>query len=124
MTGTLSIDGVPLAMTACTSGHDKTVFVEVATARGTLHFQNRSLMWNGETMACDALPTNKAIWGGGTRADGTAYFRGELKFTCKTRSGTVDGDLDLECGHITPAERAQLDANRSKKQDELRGSSR
>jgi hypothetical protein len=117
MTGTLAIDGTAVAMTVCRPGSDKTIFVEVATPKGSLHFQDRSIAWivDGarQNLACDPLPTNKAIWGGGVRGDGTVYFRGELKFTCKGAIGVVDGDLNLECGRITADERTKLDANRT-----------
>jgi hypothetical protein len=116
MAGALTIDGAAVAMTVCRPGRDTSIFVEVATPRGSLHFQDRAIAWmterGRETLACDPLPTNKAIWGGGARADGTVYFRGELRFSCKGTVGTVEGDLDLECGRITPDERAKLDANR------------
>jgi len=115
-TGTLTIDGTAVAMTGCRAGSETSVFVEVATPRGSLRFQDRTLSWKTERglerLRCEPLPTNKAIWGGGARADRTAYFVGELKFTCAGAIGTIDGDLDLECGHITYEERALLHTNR------------
>ena len=124
--GTLTVDGAPAPITACRPGHGVTTFVELVTAAGTLRFENKQLAWNGEVLACTKLDRS---WGGGTRPDGTAYWRGTLRFSCD-RAGTNDsrpqervtGDLTVDCGGITPTERAQLDANRESMLDEQRRS--
>jgi hypothetical protein len=45
-------------------------------------------------------------------APNTYYWRGTLSFQCRGPSGEVAGDLDLDCGGITDAERANLDKQR------------
>jgi hypothetical protein len=116
ITGTLVVDGTPLAIGACrprASGH---VFVEIVTPRGVLRFEDKQLFWQptlaspdrGAPLTCTRLDRS---WGGGSRPDGSAYWRGTLAFDCADGARTVTGDLVLDCGQITPAERAQLDAN-------------
>lgn len=113
--GTLTVDGAPAAITACRPGHGVTTFVELVTAAGTLRFENKQLAWNGEVLACTKLDRS---WGGGTRPDGSAYWRGTLRFQC----ARVAGDVTVDCGGITPTERSQLDANRQQMLDEQRRS--
>ncbi|HLL22234.1 MAG TPA: hypothetical protein VK427_08880 [Kofleriaceae bacterium] len=114
--GSLSIDGKPLAPTACRVGRGVGTYAEVVTAQGKLRFEDKQLFWTtdakvgrGETLACDKLERS---WGGGMRTDGTAYFRGHLIFTCTGTAGAIVGDLELDCGGITAEERAQLDKSR------------
>jgi hypothetical protein len=82
------------------------VFVEVDTPKGTLHFGEGKLAWNGSPVACSKLDRS---WGGGVRRDGSAYFRGTLAFRCEH----VAGELSLDCGGITPEEGAELASNRA-----------
>jgi hypothetical protein len=106
VTGTLTFDGKPAGLTACRPGHAVHVFVEVDTTLGTLRFGDAKLSWQGSEQACQKLDRS---WGGGVRRDGSAYFRGTLAFRC----GTLEGDLVLDCGQITPAEAAELAHNRA-----------
>ena len=106
VTGTLTVDGKPARFTACRPGHAVHVFVEVDTTLGTLRFGDAKLSWQGSEQTCQKLDRS---WGGGVRRDGSAYFRGTLAFRC----GTLEGDLALDCGHITPAEAAELARNRA-----------
>lgn len=118
VTGTLSRDGAPLAITACRAGRGVTTYVELVTAAGKLRFEDRQLFWShdpaavsrGEPLACDQLDRS---WGGGQRVDGTSYFRGHLIFTCRGAAGAFAGDVTVECGGVTAEERAQLDRNRA-----------
>lgn len=106
VTGTLTVDGKPARLTACRPGHVVHVFVEVDTTLGTLRFGDAKLSWQGSEQTCQKLDRS---WGGGVRRDGLTYFRGTLAFRC----GTLEGDLALDCGHITPAEAAELAHNRA-----------
>lgn len=129
--GTLTLGGQPLAITACRPGRDPQLYVDLVTASGALRFvsgESERLFWNprpaagtrGEPIAC-AIPHRS--WGGGTRKDGAAYFRGELAFSCRAVPGVLDGVLEgkvsLDCGDISPLEREGLDAQRRRKRDEL-----
>ena len=105
ITGTIVDDGVAITPTACRVVRETVLVVEAITPRGTLRFANAQLVWKGSALACTKLDRS---WGGGSRTDGTHYWRGMLDFVC----GTVTGKLELDCGGITPAERAQLDKNR------------
>jgi hypothetical protein len=124
--GTLTVDGAPATLTACRPGHAVHTFVEVATSKGKLRFEDRRLYWHrdpdaitrGDELSCDKLDRS---WGGGFRADGTAYWRGTLAFSC-TGPATVSGNLVLDCGHITAQERSQLDSNRQQLLDKQQGS--
>ncbi len=113
--GTLSLDGKPLVVTACRPGHGVTTFVELVTDKGKLRFEDRQLFWStdehkrGDRLDCEKLDRS---WGGGTRTDGTSYFRGHLIFTCKGAAGALTGDVTVDCGNITADERASLDKNR------------
>jgi len=114
--GTLTLDGQPLEIRACRPGRGVTTYVELVTAKGTLRFEDRQLFWSadpaggrGDALACERLDRS---WGGGTRTDGTSYFRGQLIFACRGPVGALAGDVTVDCGGITPEERAQLDRNR------------
>ena len=119
--GTLSLDGKPLAITQCRAGRGVTTYVELTTAAGKLRFEDKQLYWappgeplRGDLLACDKLDRS---WGGGLRGDGTSYFRGHLIFVCRGPQGQpLTGDVQVDCGGITAAERAELDKNR----DEMR----
>lgn len=102
MTGTLTVDGAPALLRRCQPFHQTHTFIEVDTSLGTLRFENKQAYWNGDLLACTRLDRS---WGGGVRADGTAYWRGTLDLAC----GRVVAKLKLDCGAITPAERAALD---------------
>ncbi len=106
VTGTLTADGKLAWLTACRPGHAAHVFVEVDTTLGTLRFGDAKLSWQGSEQTCQKLDRS---WGGGVRRDGSAYFRGTLAFRC----GTLEGDLVLDCGQVTPAEAAELARNRA-----------
>lgn len=123
--GTLTLAGTPVEMRACRPGRGVTTYVELVTARGKLRFEDRQLFWStdpaggrGETLACDRLERS---WGGGTRTDGTSYFRGRLIFACTGAIGAIAGDVTVDCGGITPEERAQLDKNRQDLLQQQRG---
>jgi len=117
--GTLSLDGKPLAVTKCRAGRGVTTYVELVTAAGKLRFEDKQLFWTpqakgdfgrGDKLECDKLERS---WGGGLRKDGTSYFRGHLIFVCRGPAGPLAGDVTVDCGGITPEERAQLDKNRA-----------
>jgi hypothetical protein len=76
--------------------------------KGELAIQFQSPAW--EVLACDKLERS---WGGGARADGSAYWRGTLAFRCTWITTTILADLTLDCGKITPEERRSLDKNRA-----------
>ena len=105
--GTIVDTGVSITPTACRVVRETVLVVEAITPRGTLRFSNAQLVWKNAVLACTKLDRS---WGGGSRTDGTHYWRGMLDFVC----GPVTGKLELDCGGITPTERAQLDANREK----------
>ena len=115
--GSLSVDGKSLALMGCVAGHVDHVFAEVVTVSGKLRFEDQALYWNpdpaagvrGDRLDCEKLDRS---WGGGNRLDGTSYFRGTLAFRCRLGSAPVIGELTIDCGNITPSERAQLDGNR------------
>ncbi|MDB4961778.1 MAG: hypothetical protein JWP01_1777 [Myxococcales bacterium] len=123
VTGTITVDGTPLTVASCRPGRDITTYVEALTSAGVLRFEDRQLFWSadpmaiarGEVLTCEQLDRS---WGGGTRADGTAYWRGTLVFRCKAGARSITGDLKLDCGNITAEERAQLDHNRQELRDE------
>jgi hypothetical protein len=119
-TGTLSLDNAPLVISKCHAGHAATTFVEVVTDKGKLRFEDRQLFWSadpaqkGDKLDCEKLDRS---WGGGQRADGTAYFRGHLIFACHAPVA-IRGDIMLDCGAITAQERSELDKNRQDMLDE------
>ncbi len=125
--GALALDGKPLVVTRCRPGRGVTTFVELVTAAGTLRFEDRQLFWRtdpqavsrGAPLDCEKLDRS---WGGGQRLDGTAYFRGRLDFRCRGAVGALVGDVTVDCGEITAAERASLDANRQQTLDQQAGS--
>jgi hypothetical protein len=106
VTGTLSMDGAPAVLLGCRPGHAVHVYVDVDTTLGALRFGEGKLWWRGVEQACARLDRR---WGGGVRADGSAYFRGTLAVAC----GGLVADLSLDCGGITPAEAAELARNRA-----------
>lgn len=120
--GALTVDGVGQTLTTCRTGRATTTYVELVTAAGILRFENRKLWWRtdpGAVTAGTALdcPRLERSWGGGARADGSAYFRGRLIFDCRGVAGpagvpVVRGDVSVDCGRITAAERRELDRNR------------
>ena len=107
--GMIVVGGKPITPTTCRVGRDAHLYVETPTPHGTLRFTNATLVWNRAVLACTKLDRS---WGGGSRTDGTHYWRGMLDFVC----GDLTGKLELDCGGITPAERAQLDNNRTRSQ--------
>ena len=109
ITGTLSFGGKPVTSLVCRPGAAVHIFVDIVTPVGTLRFEDQKLSLGGEVLACDKLDRS---WGGGRRPGNDAYWRGTLAFSC--RGGEIVGDLALDCGHITPEERASLDAQRAK----------
>ena len=127
--GTLTQDGEPLAITACRPGRDPQLYVDLVTAAGALRFvsgEDARLFWNprpdedkrGEAIAC-SIPHRS--WGGGTRKDGAAYFRGELAFSCRDAPGAFEGKISLDCGDISSIEREGLDEQRRRKREEIDG---
>jgi hypothetical protein len=122
--GTFTVGAAPARLERCRPGHAVHVFVEVDTSLGTLRFGEGKLYWDGNELTCAKLDRS---WGGGIRQDGSTYFRGTLAFRCgkldgrgtptgsaaEWRRGSIEGDLRLSCGQVTPAEAAQLDANRA-----------
>jgi len=124
--GTLTLDGKPLEIVRCRPGHEETVHVDMVTAAGALRFvggEAARMFWNprpdangrGQAISCE-IPHRS--WGGGTRADGGAYFRGELAFSCEGPPA-ITGKVSLDCGNISPIEREGLDEQRRRKREEL-----
>lgn len=125
VTGTFTAKGEAVTVTKChpDRGIDG-VYVILETPKGALRFEAKKLYWNGDdpegfmrgaTLDCTKLDRS---WGGGTRADGTAYFRGLLDFDCHDGPNAYVGTLTLDCGNITAEERAQLDQQRKELRDE------
>jgi hypothetical protein len=125
VTGTLTVDGVAQSPLTCRPGRAAHTFVEVVSPKGILRFEAPDLTWArdvnaagaGEKLTCAKLDRS---WGGGSRPDGSVYWRGILVFDCTLGSMPVKGDLDLDCGNITPEERAQLDSQRTNLREEQR----
>lgn len=123
--GSITVDGKPVVLGACKPGHTVHAFVEVVTSMGKLRFEDQQLYWNpiaeaptrGDRLTCDKLDRS---WGGGVRipGDGTSYWRGKLWFAC----GPIAGELELDCGGITPKERGELDGKRQDLLDKQHGS--
>jgi hypothetical protein len=121
--GTIVVDGKQTAPTRCSPGYiGRDVYLELATPLGQLRFKDKSLVWNDELLDCKTLDPD---WAGGHRDNGTAYLRGTLAFDCATRDPApaiqtdyevhhLRGELRIDCGQITPEERASLDRNRGK----------
>ncbi len=132
--GTLTVDGSAVTLGACKPGHSVHPLVELVTSAGKLRFEDQQLYWNrisdaptrGDKLTCEKLDRS---WGGGVRlpGDGTSYWRGKLWFRCHRAGGTgettiISGELELDCGNITPTERAQLDGKRQDLLDKQHGS--
>ncbi len=125
VTGTLSVGGEALSPLTCRPGRAAHAFVEVVSPKGILRFEDRALFWTadvnavgaGTQLACGKLDRS---WGGGSRPDGSSYWRGILVFECTLGPTVVRGDLDLDCGNITAEERQQLDGQRENMRDEQR----
>jgi len=125
VTGTLSVGGEALSPLTCRPGRAAHTFVEVVSPKGILRFEDRELYWAadvhavgaGAKLGCTKLDRS---WGGGSRPDGSVYWRGILAFECALGPTAVRGDLDLDCGNITPEEREQLDGQRDHMRDEQR----
>lgn len=127
--GSFVVDGAPATLGACKPGHSTRPFVELVTSKGKLRFENQVLYWHadpnaitrGSELACSKLDRS---WGGGVRmpGDGTSYWRGKLWFRCESPA-KLEGELELDCGNITPTERAQLDGKRQDLLDQQHGSS-
>lgn len=125
VTGSLSLEGKTVAVTKCRPDRGAGgVYVVMETPGGALRFEGKQLWWNrddkegfapGAALDCKKLDRS---WGGGTRLDGTSYWRGTLAFDCSDGPKTAVGDLTLDCGNITAEERASLDAQRTKMRDE------
>lgn len=123
--GSLTVDGKAVTLGACKPGHSVHPLVELITSAGKLRFEDQQLYWNpiadaptrGDKLTCEKLDRS---WGGGVRlpGDGTSYWRGKLWFRC----GPIVGELELDCGNITPTERAQLDGKRQDLLDKQHGS--
>ncbi len=125
--GTLTLGGKPLEVTRCRPGRDGSLYLDLVTAAGALRFvggEATRMYWNPRP---DAAERGAAIecsiphrsWGGGTRADGSSYFRGELAFSCRGPAGAFEGKLSADCGNISPLERNLLDESRRRKREEL-----
>jgi len=124
--GTLTRDGQPLEIVRCRPGHAGTVYVDLVTAAGALRFVSGDadhMYWNprpeanerGASLDC-SIPHRS--WGGARRdEDGTAYFRGELAFECQGAAGAFRGKVSLDCGNISPLERALLDDGRRRRRE-------
>ncbi len=128
--GSLTVDGKAVMLGACKPGHSVHPLVELITSAGKLRFEDQQLYWNaiadaptrGDKLTCKKLDRS---WGGGVRlpGDGTSYWRGTLWFRCRAEgTGDLVGELELDCGNITPTERAQLDGKRQDLLDKQHGS--
>ena len=132
VTGTLVIGGATVTVTKCRPDHGLSTYVVLENAKGAVRFEDKRMYWNpddtegftgGHPLDCTRLDRS---WGGGVRADGTAYFRGTLAFDCAYTGGgagagkatKITGDLTVDCGNITAEERAQLDGHRKDLRDE------
>jgi hypothetical protein len=125
--GWLTLDGKPLEILRCRPGHEGTVYIDLVTAAGALRFvggETERMFWNADPDANRrGAPLDCSIphrsWGGGQRADGTAYFRGELALECQGPPGALRGKVALDCGNIDSYERGLLDERRREKREEL-----
>ena len=125
VSGSLVVAGESLSPLACRPGRAAHTFIEVVSPKGKLRFEDRELFWArdaeavgpGEKLACSRLDRS---WGGGSRPDGSSYWRGTLSFDCTLGAVVVTGDLVLDCGKITPEERKQLDGQRIDMREEQR----
>lgn len=126
--GALSLDGKPLEITRCRPGHNESqaIHLDLVTTAGVLRFVPYvpQMRWNpkpdstepGAPIECTDLQRS---WGGGNRPDGTTYFRGRLIFYCKFGTSVIAGDVNVDCGNITPLERKLLDENQKKNRDKV-----
>jgi len=129
--GAITRDGAPLAITACRPGLEGlNVYVDLVTAAGALRFANSEaerMFWNprpdanerGAPIDCE-IPHRS--WGGGQRADGSVYFRGELAFECRGAAGAPGlllGKVSLDCGNISALEHRLLDDRRREAREQL-----
>jgi hypothetical protein len=118
LSGTLIVDGKPVTLTACRPGHTVHTWVEVVTSAGVLRFEDKQLHWQrdlaavspGPVLTCEKLDRK---WGGGTRVDGSSYWRGWLDVRCPGPP-RIEGKLTLDCGDITAEEHRQLDENQQR----------
>lgn len=123
--GTLTLDGKPLEIVACRPGRVPRLHVDLVTRAGALRFvsgEDARMFWNPRPDTTEAgAPIDCSIphrsWGGGTRADGTAYFRGELTFSCRGAAGAFEGKVALDCGDIRSFERQGLDQQRQERRE-------
>jgi hypothetical protein len=123
--GTLTLDGRPLELVACRPGRVPRLHVDLVTRAGALRFvsgEDARMFWNPRPDTTEAgAPLDCSIphrsWGGGTRADGTAYFRGELAFSCRGAPGVFEGKVSLDCGDIRSFERQGLDQQRQERRE-------
>jgi hypothetical protein len=129
VTGTFEAKGAAVTVTKCRPDHDVDgTYVVMETAAGALRFTNKQLWWNGsdtEGFAPGAVLDCKRLdrsWGGGLRNDGTSYWRGTLSFDCHDGPNTYTGNLTLDCGNLTPEERASLDKQRTDMRQQQAGS--
>lgn len=117
VTGTLTLDGAALGIDRCVPGRTGgALHLDLVTARGTLRYvpyQAAQVIWAGAPVPCTRLERS---WGGGSRADGSSYFRGRIVLAC----GPLAGDLTADCGAITPEERRDLDAHRHELREDQR----
>ncbi len=125
VTGTLVVGGETLVPLSCRPGRAVHTFVDVRSPKGILRFEDRELYWAADANAVGAgtkLTCTKLdrSWGGGSRPDGSVYWRGILVFECSAGETPLKGDLDLDCGNITAEERQQLDGQRENMRDEQR----
>ncbi|MBX3157368.1 MAG: hypothetical protein KF773_15440 [Deltaproteobacteria bacterium] len=121
--GKLHVNGVAQELVACVPGQtpapDPHTFVAVITRNGAVRFENQALHWSldttgktrGEALTCEKLDRS---WGGGEHREtpNTYYWRGKLSFRCRGNAGEITGELELDCGNLTAAEREKLDRQR------------
>lgn len=129
VTGSFEAKGAAVTITKCRPANNGDgTFVVMETPKGALRFANKQLWWNGDdpegfapgaVLECTKLDRS---WGGGLRTDGTAYWRGTLAFDCHDGPNTYKGNLTLDCGNITPEERASLDKQRTDLRNQQAGS--
>lgn len=120
LVGTFSVGGVAQELVACKPGttpdQDHT-YVVVTTPNGALRFELAQLYWSadptgksqGEHLSCEKLDRS---YRSRNRDNGSTIWLGMLDFRCTSHAGAVTGKLELDCGNITPTERAQLEADR------------
>ncbi|MBL0213655.1 MAG: hypothetical protein IPQ07_07220 [Myxococcales bacterium] len=126
--GTLVIAGETVTVTKCRPDHGLSTYVVLENAKGAVRFEDKRMFWSsrdpegttqGHALDCTKLDRS---WGGGVRLDNTAYWRGTLAFECKDGATPITGQLTLDCGNITPEERASLDQQRTDLRQQQAGS--